>query len=171
MKEQAAASEDVEAQSGTANVAIGSVIMWAGSATAPTGWLVCNGKKYKQSQYQTLYKTIGDTFTPVGTPKTDFCVPDLRGLFVRGVNDDAANDPDVDDRTSPTDPNKKSTGVGSLQGDEFARHSHSYTHFPGTRGDIASGRYWAQSADDTGEAGGNETRPKNMYLYYLIKAL
>lgn len=161
---------EVDAQTSSAGVAVGSVVMWAGSATAPTGWLVCDGKSYSQSQYPELYDVIKLIYTPAGTPSADFCVPDLQGLFVRGVDSSGTVDPDYDKRVSAADPAKTSSGVGSLQQDEFKSHSHSYTKFPGKSGDIASGRYWESEGSTTGETGGSETRPKNMYLYYIIKA-
>lgn len=162
--------EEVVVTDVTASVAPGSVVMWAGAANPPSGWLICDGRKYPRGQYPDLYSAIGDTFTPSGTSSTDFCVPDLRGLFVRGVDDTGQVDPDYKTRTSPVDASTASSGVGSLQEDEFKAHHHTYARLL-ERGDIAGGSYWKNGDANTSSTGGSETRPKNMYLYYIIKAL
>jgi hypothetical protein len=59
--------------------------------------------------------------------------------------------------------------VGSFQQDEFKSHNHSYSQFPGERGNIADGRHWESKQGETGYKGGKETRPKNVYVNYLIR--
>jgi microcystin-dependent protein len=64
---------------------VGMVIQYTG-ATAPTGWLLCNGTAYNASTnpiYQELFNVIGNQFG--GTNNTDFKVPDYRGSFLRGT--------------------------------------------------------------------------------------
>ena len=54
-----------------------------GGATAPFGWVICDGKEYSQVDYPRLYAAIG---TAYGTSNAAlyFRVPDLRGSFARG---------------------------------------------------------------------------------------
>lgn len=66
-------------------VPVGSVQCFA-MVAPPQGYLLCNGKEYPCCVYPDLYKAIGNTFG--GIKDHTFCVPDLRGKFVRGwVND------------------------------------------------------------------------------------
>lgn len=61
------------------------------------GWLLCNGKQYKEADYQDLYNLIGSKFCHKYTSRTDtsttnsckdnyFAVPDYRGFYLRGLN-------------------------------------------------------------------------------------
>lgn len=60
---------------------IGTIVMY-GAATAPTGWLLCDGTSYsKTGAYADLYAVIGTTF---GGNFTSFNVPDMRGNFPLG---------------------------------------------------------------------------------------
>lgn len=59
----------------------GSIVMW-GTATAPTGWLLCNGASVSTQTYASLFAVIGYTFGGAGT---SFSVPDFRQRFPLGV--------------------------------------------------------------------------------------
>jgi microcystin-dependent protein len=69
---------------------IGSIIAWGGSSISlngvPPGWLLCDGAEVKQTDYPSLYKVIGLSFTPPGglQGKNTFALPDLRGRFALG---------------------------------------------------------------------------------------
>lgn len=64
---------------------IGSVIMFAGTTTPPTGWLFCHGQTLDRSQYSELFKVIGVTY---GEPNNHtFKLPDYRNQFLRGNRD------------------------------------------------------------------------------------
>ena len=69
------------------NIAIrcptGSIIMY-GAATAPTGWLLCDGSAVSRTTYADLFAIIGTTFG-VGNGSTTFNLPDLRDRFVVGA--------------------------------------------------------------------------------------
>lgn len=47
------------------------------AATAPAGWLMCNGQAVSRSTYADLYTAIGTTYG-VGNGSTTFNVPDMR---------------------------------------------------------------------------------------------
>jgi len=152
---------------------IGAIIMWGGTNNVPGGWLLCDGSNYLKSQYKALHHAIGDNFGPC-SDTTHFCVPDLRGRFVRGVDSrPSGNDPDQPNRINPHTGaiwSQAGSLVGSYQADAFRSHTHGYTKFPGNSGGIASGQYWEAVEADTGATGGSETRPVNLYLHFIIKA-
>ena len=56
------------------------------SETVPNGWLVCDGSEISVQNYKKLYDVIGVTFGGDATAGT-FCLPDLRGEFIRGFDD------------------------------------------------------------------------------------
>ena len=63
----------------------GAVQEFAGS-TAPEGWLMCDGSAVSRTDYAALYSVIGDTYG-AGDGVDTFNLPDLRGEFVRGLDD------------------------------------------------------------------------------------
>ena len=74
----------------------------------PLGWLVCDGSALPISEYEALYDVIGDTFGKGGDDM--FCLPDLRGQFVRGW-----------DNSGKIDPGRI---FGRSQNDTFQGHAH-----------------------------------------------
>lgn len=61
----------------------GSLQAFAG-ASAPNGWLLCDGSAVSRTVYAALFANIS-TLWGVGDGSTTFNLPDLRGAFVRGV--------------------------------------------------------------------------------------
>lgn len=61
--------------------------------------------------------------------------------------------------------------VGSVQSDMFASHRHNTNKsaWSGVGGTIGSGNTTAGADVFTDYVGGNETRPKNAYVNYIIK--
>jgi len=53
------------------------------AATAPTGWLLCDGTSYSTTTYANLYGVIGYTFGGSGSA---FAVPNLKGRVVVGID-------------------------------------------------------------------------------------
>jgi phage-related tail fiber protein len=130
------------------------VILMYGAPTAPTGWLECDGSAVSRTTYSSLFAIIGTTFG-VGDGSTTFNLPDLRGEFVRGWD----NERGVDSERV----------LGSSQEDEFKQHSHQIgawnTSGPYAAGDIYTGKPGGR----TTEVGGTETRPRNVALMFIIK--
>ncbi len=98
-------------------------------------------------------------------------VPDLRGMFVRGLNtfenvigirEDGNEDPDGDLRSA-----------GEYQSDEFKDHNHGFTHRWADTVDQGNMATYKSGTNDNHSAitlsGGTETRPKNISVYYYIK--
>ena len=145
----------------------GTINTYAGS-TAPSGWLEANGAAISRTTYAVLYAAIGNSFGP-GDGSTTFNLPDLRGVFVRGWDHGAGRDPDAASRTALLSSGATGNNVGSYQADEFKSHTH--TDKAWDSAGAASGPYQFSYLSNgvTGSTGGNETRPKNVYLMYIIK--
>lgn len=154
-------------------------IMAYGGTTAPAGWLLCDGTPYGTTVYPTLFAAIGTNFGgSVGT----FYVPDLRGTFLRGRDGTANNDPDHTSRTAMNIGGNTGNSVGSIQSDTLESHSHtrnasgvgeSVQEIVGNssswQGQAGGGATLVGPLTITGSTGGNETRPKNAYVNYIIK--
>jgi hypothetical protein len=159
---------------------------------AVSGWLLCNGQVYQDAKYPLLARRLA---MPADQPgkiwgvdetnvATTFRVPDLRGLFVRGwaplkpgeqVGVETVRDPNVSGR-SPLYPPTGASGyaVGSYQPDEWKSHRHDLMtqRFPFSS-QQGGQTYLGHSAanlhqDHTSVDGGEETRPRNVYLLYAI---
>jgi microcystin-dependent protein len=158
----------------------GSVIAYMGT-TAPPGWLLCDGSLVSRTNYAALFSVIG-TSSGSGDGSTTFNLPDMRGIFLRGVNgsrSDGLADPDDNTtfRTNIFSGGNMGNSVGSYQADQFASHTHTTPYpYPAlnnngyTAHDGSGGFPGAMSFFQTVNAtGGNETRPKNVYVNYIIK--
>lgn len=55
-----------------------------GGATAPDGWLICNGAAVSRTTYAALFAVVGTSFG-AGDGSTTFNVPDLREATVKGA--------------------------------------------------------------------------------------
>lgn len=64
---------------------VGEVAFFA-SSTPPSGWLKANGAAVSRTTYAALFAAIGTTFG-AGDGRTTFNLPDLRGEFLRGLDD------------------------------------------------------------------------------------
>jgi len=70
---------------GDMGIPIGGIIPYAG-ATAPYGFLFCDGSEVERSKFPDLYDVIGTTYNGTGslTGVNTFRIPDLRGRFPLG---------------------------------------------------------------------------------------
>jgi microcystin-dependent protein len=91
----------------------GVVFPFAG-ATAPDGWLLCNGSAVSRSVYATLFSTISSAHGS-GDGSTTFNLPDYRGRILRGVDGGIARDPDRAGRTASNAGGNTGDNVGSVQ--------------------------------------------------------
>jgi len=138
---------------------IGSVISFAGSTT-PVNYMICDGSPVSRVDYAALFSTIGITYGS-GDGSTTFNLPDLRGYFVRGL-----------DNGRGIDLNRT---LGSYQADELKSHKHQVRVNSGNPDGTtnyfsmdASG-YTYTDAAAMAPTGGIETRPKNIALNYIIR--
>lgn len=143
---------------------IGGVIIFTQPTGYPAEYLPCDGRQVKRADYPALYALITDTFGLVDAE--NFFLPDMVGQFVRGY--DSAGSVEELPRE-----------FGSKQEDTLKAHDHTYQRYhhasdgaTGDSHDVANNadQYNTQTTDaNTGEV--FETRPKNIALLYLIKAL
>jgi microcystin-dependent protein len=68
----------------------GCLMPYAG-ATAPDGWLLCNGQAVSRTTYADLFLAIGTAYGP-GNGSTTFNLPDLRGRVAAGKDDMGGSD-------------------------------------------------------------------------------
>ncbi|WP_027713500.1 phage tail protein [Dickeya chrysanthemi] len=132
-------------------------------ATAPSGWLKCNGQSFDKNRYPRLAQVY-----PSGV------LPDLRGEFIRGWDDGRGVD--------------SGRELGTLQYDDVKEHLHHIAaKYAGGTGvtalntaqmgfDSQTGpangalRTFGVENLDLSPAGGNETRPRNIAFNYIVRA-
>lgn len=173
----------------------GTLLPYAG-ATAPTGFLMCDGSAVSRTTYAALFTSIG-TLWGTGDGSTTFNLPDMRGYFMRGADNmgtgAAGRDPDAGSRTAL---GSGGHGVGSTQGQATRKnglavsdpgHSHSITYADPNINSAQSGNLGSGGQTSTGTIlpatsvtnasstgislsnGDNETRPMNIAVAYIIK--
>ena len=152
--------------SGGGDLPIGMIIPFAGSQI-PSGWLLCDGSSVSRSTYSNLYTALGNTWG--SSSSTTFNLPDLRGRFLRGVDSGSGNDPDASSRTAINSGGNTGDNVGSYQNDEFKSHNHGISTSSGSGTNSVMRGGGINSGSSTSYRGGNETRPKNAYVNYIIK--
>ncbi|QEE09405.1 phage tail protein [Bartonella kosoyi] len=167
-----------------------------GMRDLPKDWLICDGKAYLRDDYRDLFETIG-TVWGEGDGVTTFNVPDLRGMFLRGVDGGRNIDAGRDFASVQTDLIESHQHQGqSLSMPHFTSNENFWdgntTDVLGYRlglfggGSLANfmgierenlGGYIASpyNLDDSGEVvlestGEGETRPVNVSVLFAIKA-
>lgn len=152
-------------------VPVGVILPFAGT-NAPTGWALCDGRKLKNTDYPELYAILGRIHTSLTVSVDSFAVPDLRGRFVRMLDVNSGLDPDKLTRTRID--GQVGDVVGSIQNEAIASHSHTYDKantsiVPAGIVSILPGNGAQIEPASTTSSGGNETRPKNIALNFIIK--
>lgn len=184
-------SASVTAQGISSLVPAGVVLSFAG-ATAPTGWLLCNGAPVSQTTYADLYAAIGIAHGNPGGGS--FNLPNYAGQFLRGRANGSTNDPDRATRTAAASGGNVGDLVGSLQTQQMPLHNHQmYSFSGGSAGQAVSlsalsnsrsfyynsagsaldfpAGFFIQNNHFTANttSGSTETRPLNAYVNYIIK--
>nr|VFK58489.1 MAG: Phage Tail Collar Domain [Candidatus Kentron sp. TUN]VFK61639.1 MAG: Phage Tail Collar Domain [Candidatus Kentron sp. TUN]VFK67353.1 MAG: Phage Tail Collar Domain [Candidatus Kentron sp. TUN] len=134
-------------------------ILFVPMSYAPSLFLKANGAALSTSAYPELFAVIGYTF---GGSGGTFYLPDLRGEFIRGLDDGRG----VDGGRS----------LGSYQSSQNLSHAHtvylSEAVFSGgpTGNNVTNNRsIWTDLNLTSSYSGGNEARPRNIALLALIK--
>jgi microcystin-dependent protein/cytoskeletal protein CcmA (bactofilin family) len=161
----------------------GTIVAYAGT-TAPSGYVVCDGRPLVTTQQPDLFAAIGYTWGGTGA---NFNIPDLRGMFIRGSGTNGTvNASGGGKAVGPT--------VGTTQGDLFGSHRHTLTlntcdyvaNFKDVRGVLAPNTDQQQTGQKSSagnvtpipQNGGEavsltgstvETRPVNAGVLYIIK--
>lgn len=172
-------------------VPIGTIMAYGGDVKnqeirkklAAQGWLACDGTLYGVNGYPELYGVIGKAFgfrivekkTKDGNTekKEHFHVPDMQGRFLRGVDHGTGRDPDANKRMHSKEGGNTGNMVGSVQEDQFKKHSghldYRVYQWTATRA-LTSGADVARLVNNIDPGGSAETRPKNIYVNWIIKA-
>ena len=158
-------------------VPVGAVILWAGALTdrLPSGWLACAGGKCP-AEAPELTELLKRTH-PFGQADGVPLLPDLGGLFVRGVQLEDGNgesdDPDWRRRVAGRRDSAHQEGVGSIQHQAIAGHTHQYIQLPGEFGGAiaaAAEPFYSNEAAAPTQVSGGEVRPASVSVMHLIKA-
>jgi microcystin-dependent protein len=162
----------LQSQLAGAGVPAGTIIAYGGPVV-PSGWLLCDGSAVSRTMYANLFTAVG-TVSGSGDGASTFNLPDLRGRFLRGVDGMAGNDPDSASRTAAAPGGNVGNLVGSVEADSFASHTHLMNRSAAPWGpggtSVSNIAYDSTSGSiATAATGGNETRPKNAYVNYIIK--
>lgn len=142
-----------------------------GGASAPTGWLLCDGQAISRTTYSDLYAVVGTKYG-VGDGLTTFNIPNLKGRVPVGLD---ANITDFNDRG-------KSGGekTHQLTVSEMPSHRHQKNN-PTTSGSgsnylAVAGQSGLSSSDDgapfltnTGGDTAHENMPPYVIVNYIIK--
>lgn len=163
---------------------VGTVVMYI-AATAPAGWVLCDGSSLSTTTYSRLYAVIGTTY---GGSGGNFNVPDFRGVFPKGAG------------TTSRVAGKDSSGnfyagtLGTYLTDKFQGHYHSLLDYGsvvsaitttnngvsgnsrmlrGSGTDISQ-NFEVQAARDDGTNGasrtGHTTEPQSLGINFIIYA-
>lgn len=177
-----------ESALGSGNLVISSVpagsVMHFAMESAPTGWLKANGAAISRTTYSDLFSAIGTAFG-TGDGSTTFNLPDLRGEFLRGLDDGRGVDSSRILGSSQSSQNLSHTHTGTAA--SSGAHTHNTTVPQPTGGGIASSTttsgysasvptyYTTNSAGAHSHSltinadGGTESRPRNISLLICIK--
>ena len=133
-----------------------------GMASAPTGWIICDGAAVSRTvTYDALFAVIGTTWG-TGDGSSTFNLPDLKGAFLRGVG------------TSTGFTQDHTTTLAAFEDDAVGTHEHSLSrrHDSGSSNWPARGGGTVEAYYTQGFYSGrtaNETRPNNVGVTYCIK--
>ncbi|MDR1810580.1 MAG: phage tail protein [Prevotella sp.] len=155
---------------------VGAIAVWCGpTGNIPSGWLLCDGASVSRSDYSELFAAIGTAWGTASS--TTFNLPDMRGVFLRGVDGTAGRDPNKSSRTAKATGGNTGNKVGSYQADEFKSHTHTYS-FPkcypvviALNGSVSvytslTTSYTSNPAFSTV----TETAPNYTVVYYIVRA-
>ena len=162
---------------GGSAVPTGTIVAFGGpKEKIPTGWMLCDGRVLNtaDSRYSALFAVVGTSWGASGGPGT-FNLPNTLGMFLRGVADTSNQDSDKLTRQPLAQGGNSGNNVGSFQQDEIKSHQHPNSSVYGQV--RSSDRDWGGtplhygfvSVGATQLSGGIETRPKNVYVNYIIK--
>jgi phage-related tail fiber protein len=148
------------------SVPIGTILPYYGGDNQPaSGYLFCNGDPFSRTQFPDLYNhlTLANTALIIDAERAH--LPDLRGEFIRGWDNDREVDP--------------GRNLGTFQADELRTHAHIVPHNVQTFIPNAGGGFHSLDGGpdrnignpSTTSTGGIETRPRNIAVNFIIRAI
>lgn len=165
---------------------VGAVFPYAGCEAKPAGdlFLKCQGQAIKSAGYPDLSKKIGDIYTAQKISES-FHVPDMRGIFIRGVNkgafvNETCGDPEASTRTLLD--GTATEAVGSYQHEATNTNEWKVNISGGGSGGLSTISHVNNMLGNTNVENGNlgtkqhwsgfapETRPNNCAMDYYINS-
>ena len=155
-------------------------------ASVPSGYLECNGAAVSRTTYAALFAVIGTQYG-AGNGSSTFNIPDLRGEFIRGFDNGRGVDSGRSVASSQSDQNKQHNhSASSSSSVTDPGHTHTMNMNQGniissggtfglkdsgtaTRINSNSTGISVSTSTSIGNDGGNETRPRNIAMMYVIK--
>jgi microcystin-dependent protein len=136
----------------------GVVFPFAG-ASAPDGWLLCDGSAISRTTYARLFASIGTSFG-VGDGSSTFNLPNTQGVFIRGAGSQTISAINY------------SGVVGTVQGDQVQGHYHSKSesaHTHAAAGEtsaraVGANTGWGIAAGQTNAAAGVQGATSNVSI-------
>ncbi len=146
-----------------------------------TGWILCNGGNANINVFPTLFETIGFLYGK-GDKKNEFRMPNLMGYFLRALalNDSVDKGFNEREKNPATESSGTKDSVGSIQTNMVQQHKHKYTNYSGVIPTLCQEKKISNSENNNVftkaeiyspteiQESGNETRPVNVYVNYLI---
>jgi microcystin-dependent protein len=174
---------------------VGGLMPYAG-ATAPPGWMICDGTAVSRTTYAGLFAICGTTYG-AGNGTTTFNIPDFRGKVVLGVSGSFARGATGGAATVTLNtsqiPSHDHGGVGDHGHGGVGDHDHSFTTYqaagrdtgglntviPVSGGTItvsgagahSHGNAGGHSHSSVGSGGSHENLPPYQAIPYIIRAL
>ena len=160
---------------------VGEVAFFA-RATPPSGWLKANGAAVSRTTYAALFAAIGTTFG-AGDGRSTFNLPDLRGEFVRGLDDGRNIDGGRRLGTAQGDAIRNITGAFDTSKGSWAQQFVDFAETSGAFDLIRGNKQWTGDPNNGGNnlptgfkfdasrvvPTANENRPRNIALLACIK--
>jgi microcystin-dependent protein/predicted nucleic acid-binding Zn-ribbon protein len=139
-------------------IPVGSIIPYSG-VVAPLNYLICDGSVLKISEYPALFAVIQNRYNKIDLtdPVNTFNIPDLRGEFLRGLDNNRGID--------------KNRRLGTFQPQSTQDHKHAISTSTRAGGGNFYGDYvnWVAVGTMTDIIG--ETYPRNIAINYIIKVI
>ena len=160
---------------------VGEVAFFA-RTTPPSGWLKANGAAVSRTTYAALFAAIGTTFG-AGDGSSTFNLPDLRGEFVRGLDDGRNVDAGRRLGTTQGDAIRNITGAFDTSKGSWAQQFVDFAETSGAFDLIKGNKQWTGDPNNGGNnlptgfkfdasrvvPTANENRPRNIALLACIK--
>jgi len=168
---------------------VGSIIMWPSAVSPGANWLTCNGAAVSRTTYASLF-TVLSTLYGSGDGSTTFNLPDYRGIFPRGLDSGKGYDTARALGTYQADALQNIVGYLGVD-DRICNGGAAAGAFTASSATTTAGRAaGAPNIDTTAEGGdgtnhyaqfsasnsvgtrtADETRPKNVSVVFVIRAL
>jgi microcystin-dependent protein len=159
------------------DVPAGSICSFAGDR-APNGWLLCDGVQYSSREYPKLYEVIKTKYVPANerlrilqlNEDSDyklFCVPDLRGRVIVGVDRGAGRITSNNELGASGGEEKHQLTIN-----ELAEHSHDHNYGTNNGGNsigysLLSAPVTSTNKESAKSTGGNQPH-NNMQPYQVL---